>query len=64
MKKKNVAARITMMKTITVVINVSLRLGHVTFWNSWRTSRKNCIGDVFAMFFTFLLSLWSKLSAY
>ena len=38
-----------MSSTMTVEMAVSLRVGHVTFEASWRTSRKNCITLVFAI---------------
>jgi len=38
-----------MMNTINVVIIVSRRLGHVTFWVSVRTSCRNLNGLTFAI---------------
>ena len=42
-----------MMNTITVVIMVSRRLGHVTFWVSVRTSCRNLNGLTFAILATY-----------
>src|SRR3984957_13012530 len=46
-KKTEVTA--TMTNTMAVVIAVSRRVGHVTFWASARTSCKNLNGLIFAM---------------
>src|SRR5689334_4411313 len=43
------AARPDMMNTIKVVIMVSRRVGHVTFWVSERTSWRNLNGLTFAI---------------
>src|SRR5579871_74637 len=43
------AARPDMMNTIRVVIMVSRRVGHVTFWVSERTSWRNLNGLTFAI---------------
>ncbi len=42
-----------MMNTIKVVIMVSRRLGHVTFWVSVRTSCRNLNGLTFAILATY-----------
>ena len=42
-----------MMNTINVVIIVSRRLGHVTFWVSVRTSCRNLNGLTFAILVTY-----------
>jgi len=44
MTMKNSAANVTMMRTITVVIQTSFQVGHVTFAASWRTSWRNWNG--------------------
>ena len=44
MARKNSAAIVTMIKTITVVIQTSFQVGHVTFAASWRTSWRNWNG--------------------
>src|SRR5690606_24780093 len=54
-RKKNIVAKATMTKTITVVMAVSRRVGQVTFRVSDRTSRKNSSGLVFAMISTKVL---------
>ena len=48
-RKKNTEAIATMMKTITEVIQVSLRLGHTILRPSARTWLKNCIGETFGL---------------
>ena len=46
---EKIAARLDMMNTIRVVIMVSRRVGHVTFWVSERTSCRNLNGLTFAI---------------
>jgi hypothetical protein len=47
--KKNTEANTAMSTTIMVVISVSRREGHVTFWVSERTCCKNSKGLVLAI---------------
>lgn len=55
---KNIDMMKIMMKTITVVVTVSLRVSQVTFIPSWRTSRKNC--SPFAIFLSFFVIAFLK----
>src|ERR1700724_2436405 len=47
--RKNTEVMATMTNTMAVVMAVSRRVGHVTFWASARTSCKNLNGLIFAM---------------
>ena len=57
--KKNSADSITIIKTMTVVMMVSFRVGHVTFDVSFRTSCTNSSGLVLAIWIPFQRLLFS-----